>query len=199
MLTIIHLLSLPLSLEVNSGPQEPFSRTAKRQPLVAVQEQPHLLARTLAPTAATATTASTFASQAVDRTPLRLSPLPRASRQEPLQPSTAFQPSSRHCKPTNKPLQRPTASYKPSSRLHEPQSLCSRRQPSSRRTVTASHHKPLQRLTASYKPSSRLQEPLQPPTAFQLSYRHCKPQQASAAFDSLLPAVVPSLQATTSL
>jgi hypothetical protein len=37
MLTIIQLLTLPLSLELNSGPREQHaSRTAKRQPLVAV-------------------------------------------------------------------------------------------------------------------------------------------------------------------
>jgi hypothetical protein len=172
MLTIIHLLTLPLSLEVNSGPRDRNpSRTAKRQPLVAVQEPPpHLLARPLAPTAATATTASTLASQAVDRTPFRfvssseslqtkqhgnrsVDTPPRATRA-----SAASDSLLQAVDTPPRATRASAASYKPSTRLQEP-------------------HEPLQRPTAS---SSRLQEPQQslqrrqPPTGRRIASKSHK-------------------------
>jgi hypothetical protein len=169
MLTIIQLLPLPLSLELNSGPRDRNpSRTAKRQPLVAVE--------------APSPTSETFSANKNNNSiELRLhqpliaplfasSPLPRASRRSTKSDSL---------------LLASTASYRPSPRHRSVDSLLQAVVSSSRLPHTP---QPLQRPTAS---STRLQEPphepLQRPTAS--STRLQEPQQASAASDSLLQAV----------
>jgi hypothetical protein len=172
MLTIIQLLTLPLSLELNSGPREPLSDSQ------ATASSSRLLARPLAPTATTATPASNSACNQPSIAPLfALSPLPRASRRR----HQCRQPPTGRRHATGAPTarrKRPTASYKPSSRPQEPHQA-------SAASVTRLHepHTPLQRPTASYKPSSHLQESHQASAASVTRLQ--EPQQASAASSRL--------------